>query len=110
MIADNQRTAAKIANIQAGVSQYRSQVMSNVSANRSAALEHSSQQFALYMGDQAQYRDPSTGHNVILPSGSDHVWASSTGNSNEYILTDSASYNPNGRVGSSGWSEMQVQH
>ena len=108
--ADNARTAANIANIRAGVSQYRSQVMSNVAADRSAALEHSSQQFALSMGDQAQYRDPSTGHSVILPSGADHVWASRTGNSNEYILTDSASYNPNGQVGSSGWSEMQMQH
>ena len=108
--ADNARTAANIANIQAGVQQYRSQVMTNVAANRSAALEHSSQQFSLYMGDQAQYRDPSSGHNVILPSGSSHVWASSTGNSNEYILTDSASYNPNGHVGNSSWSQMEMQH
>ena len=106
--ADNARTAANIANIQAGAQQYRSQVMSNVAANRSAALEHSSQQFSLYMGDQAQYRD-SSGRNVILPSGADHVWASSTGNTNEYILTDSASYNPNGQVGSGSWSQMQVQ-
>ena len=106
MAADNARTAAKISSIQAGVSQYRNQVMNNVAANRSAALEHSSQQFSMYMGDQAQYRD-SSGRNVQLPSGAGHVWASSTGNTNEYILTDSASYNPNGNVGSAGWTEMR---
>ena len=107
--ADNARTAANIQNIRAGVQQYRNQVFKNVAANRSAALEHSSQQFALYMGDQAQYRD-SSGRNVILPSGSSHVWASTTGNTNEYILTDSASYNPNGQAGSASWNEMQMQH
>ena len=90
--------------------QYRSQVMSNVAANRSAALDHSSQQFALYMGDQAIYKDPSTGQRVQMSSGYDHVWASTTGNGNQYILTDSPSYNPNGNAGSAGWTQMQMEH
>ena len=66
MAQDNARAAQQQQQIRNGVQQYRSQVMSNVAANRSAALDHSSQQFALYMGDQAIYKDPSTG-----PAGAD---------------------------------------
>ncbi len=108
--ADNAHAAAQRSAILGGLNSYRSQVMSNVAANRSAALEHSSQQFSLYMGDQAVYKDTTTGHSVQLPSGADHVWASNTGNTNDYILTDSPSYNPNGQVGNASWSQMQIQH
>ena len=76
-------------------------------AHRSAALEHSSQQFSMYMGDQALYHDPTTGGTVQLPSGSTHAWASQTGNTSTYILTDSPSYDPNGKVGGAGWTQMQ---
>ena len=107
--ADNAHAAAQQSAILSGLSSYRSQVMSNVAANRSAALEHSSQQFSLYMGDQAIYKD-SSGQRVQLPSGSDHVWASTTGNTNDYILTNSPSYDPNGHAGSAGWTQMQMEH
>jgi hypothetical protein len=110
MAQDNANAAAQQAAIRSGAANYRSQVMSSVAQSRSAALDHSSQQFALYMGDQAIYKDPSTGQRVQMSSGYDHVWASSTGNSNEYIMTDSASYDPNGQVGSSGWKQMEVEH
>jgi hypothetical protein len=106
MAADNANAARQQAAIRAGVQSYSNQVHANVAANRSAALEHSSQQFAMYMGDQALYHDPTTGGTVQLPSGSTHAWASQTGNSNEYILTDSPSYNPNGQVGSASWTQM----
>ena len=108
--ADNAHAAAQQAAIRAGVQSYRNQVYSNVAANRSAALEHSSQQFSLYMGDQAIYKDSATGQSVQLPSGADHVWASTTGNTNDYILTNSPSYDPNGQVGNSSWSQLQLQH
>jgi hypothetical protein len=106
MAADNLNAARQQAAIRQGVQNYSNQVHANVAANRSAALEHSSQQFAMYMGDQALYHDPTTGGTVQLPSGSTHAWASQTGNSNEYILTDSPSYNPNGQVGSASWTQM----
>ena len=106
MAADNLNAARQQAAIRQGVQNYSNQVHANVAANRSAALEHSSQQFAMYMGDQALYHDPTTGGTVQLPSGSTHAWASQTGNTNEYILTDSPSYNPNGQVGSGSWSQM----
>ncbi len=106
MAMDNLNAARQQAAIRQGVQNYSNQVHANVAANRSAALEHSSQQFAMYMGDQALYHDPTTGGTVQLPSGSTHAWASQTGNTNEYILTDSPSFNPNGQVGSASWSQM----
>jgi hypothetical protein len=36
-----------------------------------------------------------------------HAWASTTGNTNEYILSDSPSFNPNGQVGSGSWTQME---
>jgi hypothetical protein len=110
MAQDNSNAAAQQAAIRNKTANYRNSVISSVARSRSAALDHSSQQFALYMGDQAIYKDPSTGERVQMSGGYDHVWASSTGNTNDYILTDSASYDPNGRVGSSGWSQMQIEH
>ena len=107
MAADNANAARQQQAIRQGVQNYAAQVHSNVAANRSAALENSSQQFALHMGDQAIYKDPSTGQNVQMSNQYDHAWASSTGNTNEYILTDSPSFNPNGQVGSGSWTQMQ---
>jgi predicted small secreted protein len=107
MATDNLNAARQQAAIRQGVRDYSNQVHANVAAHRSAALEHSSQQFSMYMGDQALYHDPSTGQNVQLPSSYNHAWASTTGNTNEYILTDSPSFNPNGQVGSASWTPMQ---
>jgi hypothetical protein len=109
MAQDNANAASQQAAIRANTANYRSSVMSSVAHNRSAALDHSSQQFALYMGDQAIYKDPSTGQRVQMSSGYDHVWASTTGNTSDFIMTDSAFYDPNGRVGSSGWTQMQME-
>jgi hypothetical protein len=77
---------------------------------RAAALDHSSQQFALHMGDQAIYSDPSTGQKVQMSNQYGHAWASTTGNTNEYILTDSPSYNPNGQAGSGSWTQMKQEN
>jgi hypothetical protein len=107
MAADNANAARQQQAIRMGVQNYAAQVHSNVAANRSAALENSSQQFAMHMGDQALYHDPSTGQNVQLSNQYGHAWASTSGNTNEYILTDSPSYNPNGQVGSGSWTQMQ---
>ena len=110
MAQDNANAAAQQAAIRSDTANYRSNVISSVARNRSAALDHSSQQFALYMGDQAIYKDPSTGQRVQMSSGYDHVWASTTGNTSDYIMTDSASYDPNGHAGSAGWTQMQIEH
>jgi hypothetical protein len=62
------------------------------------------------MGDQAIYKDPATGQRVQMSSSYSHVWASTTGNTNDYIMTDSPSYDPNGHAGSASWTQMQVEH
>ena len=109
MAQDNANAAAQQAQIRQGVQQYANQVHSNAAANRAAALDHSSQQFALHMGDQAIYTDPSTGQHVQMSNQYGHAWASTTGNTNDYILTDSPSYDPNGRAGSGSWTQMQQE-
>ena len=108
--ADNANAARQQAAIRSDLQQYSNRVHSSVAANRSAAFEHSNQQFALHMGDQAIYQDPASGHQVQMSSQYSHAWASTTGNTNEYILTDSSSYNPNGQAGSGSWSQLQVVH
>jgi hypothetical protein len=110
MALDNANAARQQQAIRNGAAQNRSQVIANVAHDRSAALDHSSQQFALYMGDQAIYKDPSSGQQVQMSSGYNHVWASSSGSTNQYILTDSPSYNPNGNAGSAGWTQMEMEH
>lgn len=112
MSQDDANAAAQQAAIRNDTASYRGNVVSTVAHNRSAALDHSSQQFALYMGDQAIYKDPATGERVQMSNSYDHVWTSTVGNTNEYIMTDSPSYNPNpnGQVGSARWSQMQMEH
>jgi hypothetical protein len=110
MAADNARAAQQQAAIRKGVQDYGNKVHASVAADRSAALDHSAQQFALYMGDQAIYDDPATGHRVQMSNQYSHAWASTTGNTNEYILTDSPSFNPNGQVGSASWTQMHAEN
>jgi hypothetical protein len=110
MAADNAKAAQDQARIRQGTQNYANQVHATVVANRAAALDHSSQQFALHMGDQAIYSDPNTGQRVQMSNQYGHAWASSTGNTNEYILTDSPSFNPNGQVGSGSWTQMKQEN
>jgi hypothetical protein len=109
MAQDNARAAANQQSIRQGAQQDRAQVLSSVASDRAAALDHSAQQFSMHMGDQAIYKDPATGQRVQMSSQYDHAWASATGNTNEYILTDSPSYNPNGQAGSGSWTQMQQE-
>ena len=109
MAQDNARAAAQQQQIRAGAQQNRANTFASVANNRAAALDHSSQQFALHMGDQAIYTDPATGQRVQMSNQYGHAWASTTGNTNEYILTDSPSYNPNGQAGSGSWTQMQEE-
>jgi hypothetical protein len=110
MMQDNLRTQQNIAAIRQGTADHARQVYSNVASSRAAALDHSAQQFSLYMGDQAVYKNPSTGERVQMSSSNGHAWASTTGNGTDYVLTDSPAYDPNGKLGSGGWTELQQEH
>ena len=109
MMQDNLQTQRKIAAIRQGTADYAAQVHANVAHDRAAALDHNAQQFSLYMGDQAVYRNPSTGERVQMSSAYGHAWASTTGSSTDYVLSDVPSYDPNGKVGSGTWTELQQE-
>jgi hypothetical protein len=109
MAQDNARAAAQQQAIRNGAQQHANDVYSHVANDRAAALDNSSQQFSMHMGDQAIYKDPSTGQRVQMSNQYNHAWASTTGNTNEYILTDSPSFNPNGQAGSGSWTQMQQE-
>jgi hypothetical protein len=55
MAMDNANAARQQAAIRQGVQNYANKVYSNVAADLSAALAQSSQQFSMYVGDQALY-------------------------------------------------------
>lgn len=51
-----------------------------------------------------------TGERVQMNSGYGHAWTSTTGNGSDYVLTDSSSFDPNGKLGSGSWTELQPEH
>ena len=86
MAADNAKAAADQQAIRRGTQDYANRAHSSVAANRAAALDHSSQQLALYMGDRPSTATLATGQRVQMSNQYNQAWASTTGNSNEYIL------------------------
>jgi hypothetical protein len=71
--------------------------------NRQAAQDRVNEKFSRYIRGVESYQSPFEGRRVELPSGYSHVWANRSG---EYILSNSANYNPN--VGSTlQWQEMK---
>jgi len=46
---------------------------------------------------------------VQISTGYDHIWVSITGNTGDFIMVDSASFDPNGHVGCSGKTQMQLE-
>jgi hypothetical protein len=61
-----------------------------------------SRRFSEYIQGVATYRNPTNNQPIQLPSGYSQAWANPSG---EYIVSDSASYNPN--IGStSNWQPM----
>ena len=109
IIADNAAAAAKQADIRRDAATYAGDVNANVAAGRAAALDHSDRQFSLYAGDQAVYHN-ADGTRVQLPGNFGHAWASTTGNTTDFIVTDSPSFNPNGVVGSASWGQLTPEH
>jgi hypothetical protein len=112
------RVAQTIANLQASDSrgvQQRSAIIAqsgrDVSnminqgyASRSRMQDSAAAGFDQYIRGVETYRNPSTGETVELSSQYGHAWA----NGNEYILTDSASFNPNIALRSGNWTEMEA--
>ena len=110
IIDDNAASAAHRQAMILGAASYSADVHASIAAHRAAALDHCDQQFGLYAGDQAVYRDPATGGRFQMTSTYGHVWGSTTGNNTDFIFTDSPSLDPNGRVGNGTWREYQPEH
>jgi hypothetical protein len=69
-----------------------------------AAHDRINQAFSQHVRGVDEYRDPSSGHSVELPSGYQHAWSNPLG---EYIVSDDPSYNPN--VGSNhSWQALEL--
>ena len=110
IIDDNAASAAHRQAMILGAASYSADVHASIAAHRAAALDHCDQQFGLYAGDQAVYRDPATGGRFQMTSTYGHVWGSTTGNNTDFIFSDSPSLDPNGRVGNGTWREYQPEH
>jgi DNA-directed RNA polymerase subunit RPC12/RpoP len=83
-------------------SQIRSQNLNDYYA-RQATYDRLATDWSRAIRDVDAFYDPNRGETVELPAGYGHAWANNLG---EYIVTDSADYNPN--IGSNlNWSEME---
>jgi hypothetical protein len=69
--------------------------------NTSKAQERSQEKFDQYIRGVETYRNPSTGETFELSNQYAHAWVNGT---NEYILTDSAFFNPNSTL-AGHWTE-----
>jgi len=76
-------------------------------ASRSKMQDNAAAGFDQYIRGVQTYKNPATGETVELSNQYGYAWA----NGNEYILTDSAGFNPNVTLRSGNWTEMQaVRH
>ena len=95
---------AKRSQIIAQFQQHVADTINEVTAN---AMRGSDQaafgQDQLIRGVQT-FRNPSTGETFELSNLHDHAWLN--GNSNEYVMSDDSSFNPNGQL-NGNWSSLQ---
>jgi hypothetical protein len=89
------------------IAAFQSKVIQTINAT-TANAQHGAQQAAfgqdqLIRGVQT-FRDPATGHTVELSNQFDHAWLNG---SNEYVMSDDPSFNPNAQL-SGNWNELQV--
>jgi len=78
-----------------------SNIINQTYENRSKSQERSAEQFDQYIRGVATYKNPSTGETFELSNQYAHAWV---GGNNEYVLSDSASFNPNA-VLNGHWTE-----
>jgi hypothetical protein len=70
---------------------------------RQQAEDRASREFSEYIRGTENYHDPSSGHQVELPGGHEHVWGNSLG---EYMLSNDAGFDPN-RHSSTDWVAIE---
>ena len=78
-------------------------IIRETNQNSNAGREHSMQGWSQYMRGVQTYRNPNTGETVELSNRYEHAWA---GPDNQYVVTDSTTYNPNTSQ-QGNWTRME---
>jgi hypothetical protein len=92
MQADNSNAAMQRSAIIAQSGRETSDMINRGYAERSKIQDSTAKQFDQYIRGVQSYRNPNTGETVELSNEYAHAWGNG---SNEYVLTDSANFNPN---------------
>jgi Cysteine rich repeat len=102
-----QMKAKQVAIQQQAISQFRqhaADVINGVTANQiKGANQASFGQDQLVRGVQT-FRDPATGRTYELSNQYDHAWLNGA---NEYVMSDSPNFNPNGNL-NGNWNQLEV--
>jgi len=101
MQASDTKGAADRSRIIAQSNQDIGNIINQTYQNKTQAQERSAEKFDQYIRGVATYRNPSTGETFELSNQYAHAWVNGT---NEYLLTDSANFNPNASL-SGRWTE-----
>jgi|YNPBryantNP2012_1023418.scaffolds.fasta_scaffold15743_1 hypothetical protein len=97
------RAAGELSRIISRTSNEISDMMHQSYEERQAAQDRINKNWDQYMRGVDEYHDPIAGRPVELPSGYRNAWASGNG---EYIVTESADFNPNVELGGT-WQKLE---
>ncbi len=104
MNAENGAAAAQRSAIIADAGRQIGEMTARGYAQRSRMEDSSAKQFDQYIRGVQTYRNPATGETVELSNEYGRAWANGR---NEYILSDSATFNPNVALHSGSWTELE---
>jgi hypothetical protein len=99
-----QQELAKQAAIIAAFQQHVAQTINGVVANSMAGANHAAYGEGQIIRGVQTFRDPSTGATFELSNQYDHAWLNG---SNEYLMSDDPTFNPNGSL-NGNWTQLQV--
>ena len=84
--------------------QETSRIIHDTYENATKSHDRAMEGWSQYMRGVANYRNPYTGETVELSNQYEHAWA---GPNNEYIVTDSANFNPNSAL-QGNWTRLEA--
>ena len=102
MEAEAAAQAGERARVLARASQDTARIIHETYQNSSRSREHSMEGWSQYMRGVQSYRNTTSGDTVDLPSEFGHAWAGPNG---QYLVTDSATFNPNQSGGT--WTKLE---
>jgi hypothetical protein len=85
------------------IAQFQQKVADTIVANRQRGANNSAFGADQLVRGVQTFRDPSTGNTFELSNQYDHAWLNG---SNEYVMSDDPSFNPNGQLNGS-WTTLQ---